>query len=217
MLTNSSSDDDEGGGDITKDAAEDDDRDMDNGRRAEMDKKSHSKIADAIISHTQSTNNHSINNNKKTQNDQILESPLSSSSMLSLLSPTKLSLLQSFQQQQQQLLQQFALSAIMPQVSQDPTNLNETKFRELAYKTMQDFLNVYGLSLPSNDLLNLMKSQQEMSKYTNISPVYQCWALNFHTGEIWGWNISLNQNVKRSKCELRSISLILRRERERKI
>lgn len=164
MLTNSSSDDDEGGGDVTKEAVEDDDRDMDNERRAKMDKKIHSKISDAIISQTQSTNNHSISSNKK---DQILETSTAASSMLSLLSPSKLSLLQSFQQQQQQLLQQFALSAMMPQVSQDvPSNLNELKFRELAYKTMQDFLNVYGLSLPSNDMLNLMKSQQEMSKST---------------------------------------------------
>lgn len=163
MLTNSSSDDDEGGGDITKDAVEDDDRDMYDGRRAEMDKKHYSKISDAIINQTQSTNHHSINNKKKDQKN-VLETSLNSTpSMLSLLSPS--------------LLQQVALSAIMPQISQEistSSNVNELKFRELALKTMQDFLNVYGFSLPpSSNVLNIMKNQQEMSKF-----LIQC---NFYT------------------------------------
>lgn len=158
MLTNSSSDDDEGGGSMTKadDDDDDDDRDMD-GKIAEMDKSHNSADnSDAIIAST--------NFNKP-----ILDSAQQSSLFNSFLSPSKLSILQSFQQQQQ-LLQQAALSAIAPQLSQSinnssSTNFSETesKLREFAYKTMQELLNVYGLSMPSSDLLEAMKNQQ-MSK-----------------------------------------------------
>lgn len=89
------------------------------------------------------------------------------------LSPTKLSLLQSFNlQQQQQLFQQAAISAMAPQFSQQLAsggNLGETeaKFREFAFKTMQELLNIYGLSLPPNEILDAMKNQQ-MSKFLNF-------------------------------------------------
>lgn len=89
------------------------------------------------------------------------------------LSPSKMSLLQSFNlQQQQQLFQQAAISAIAPQFSQQlgsSMNLSETeaKFREFAFKTMQELLNIYGLSLPPNEILDAMKNQQ-MSKFLNL-------------------------------------------------
>lgn len=89
------------------------------------------------------------------------------------LSPTKLSLLQSFNlQQQQQLFQQAAISAMAPQFSQQLAaggNLSETeaKFREFAFKTMQELLNIYGLSLPPNEILDAMKNQQ--SKFFMIN------------------------------------------------
>jgi hypothetical protein len=159
MLTNSSSDDDEGGGSMTKDDDDDDDdRDMNGGKIAEMNNSTDN--SDAIIQ--QSTN--------FTKQDYSPNSVAQSSIFNSFLSPSKMSILQSFQQQQQQIIQQAALSAIAPQLSQQinnssTTNFSETesKLREFAYKTMQELLNVYGLSLPTNDLLESMKNQQ-MSK-----------------------------------------------------
>jgi hypothetical protein len=165
MLTNSSSDDDEGGGSMTKDDDDDDDdRDM-NGKIAEMDKSHNSADnSDAIIA------NHSNNKQQDYSGSRSPNSVAQSSLFNSFLSPSKMSILQSFQQQQQ-LLQQAALSAIAPQLSQQINNSSsssfsetESKLREFAYKTMQELLNVYGLSLPSNDLLEAMKNQQMMSK-----------------------------------------------------
>lgn len=37
----------------------------------------------------------------------------------------------------------------------------ESKFRDFAFKTMQDLLNIYGLSLTFNDVLDAFKQQQE--------------------------------------------------------
>ena len=85
------------------------------------------------------------------------------------ISPSKLSLLQTIgnlQQHQQQLFQQAALSAVVPQFAQhiNPTmNLNEAeaKFREFAFKTMQELLNIYGLGLSTNDIVDALKQQQQ--------------------------------------------------------
>lgn len=82
------------------------------------------------------------------------------------LSPSKLSLLQTIGNlQQQQLFQQAALSAIAPQLSQQINagmNLGEAeaKFREFAFKTMQELLNIYGLGLSTNDIVDVLKQQQ---------------------------------------------------------
>lgn len=84
------------------------------------------------------------------------------------LSPSKLSLLQTFGnfQQQQQLLQQAVSSAasIAPNYQnqqQSLLNLSETeaKFREFAFKTMQELLNIYGLSISPNDIVDALKQQ----------------------------------------------------------
>lgn len=78
--------------------------------------------------------------------------------------PSKMSLFQTFNLQQQ--LQQAAISAIAPQFSQQMNSshmsLSETeaKFREFAFKTMQELLQIYGLSLPPNEILEAMKNQQ---------------------------------------------------------
>jgi hypothetical protein len=154
MLTNSSSDDDEGGGGMTKDG----DRDADDGDRSSCDE---SQRSNDISGQLPSSNFSSTKNSS--------ESPTSPAPN-PFLSPSKLSLLQSFNlQQQQQLFQQAAISAIAPQFSQQlgsSMNLSETeaKFREFAFKTMQELLNIYGLSLPPNEILDAMKNQQ-MSEF----------------------------------------------------
>lgn len=154
MLTNSSSDDDEGGGGMTKD----DDRDADDGDRSSCDESQRSND----ISGQLPSSNFSITKNNSESPPPPAPNPF--------LSPSKLSLLQSFNlQQQQQLFQQAAISAIAPQFSQQlgsSINLSETeaKFREFAFKTMQELLNIYGLSLPPNEILDAMKNQQ-MSEF----------------------------------------------------
>lgn len=82
-----------------------------------------------------------------------------------------MSLLQTFGnfQQQQQLLQQAVSSAasIAPHYQnqqfqqQSLLNLSETeaKFREFAFKTMQELLNIYGLSISPNDIVDALKQQ----------------------------------------------------------
>lgn len=146
MLTNSSNDDDEGGGGggMTKDGDDD---------RSSCDESQNDSSGQMAIS----------NNN---------ESPPPPQAPNPFLSPSKLSLLQSFNLQQQQLFQQAAISAMAPQISQQlgsSMNLSETeaKFREFAFKTMQELLNIYGLSLPPNEILEAMKNQQ-MSKFLNF-------------------------------------------------
>lgn len=81
------------------------------------------------------------------------------------ISPSKFSLLQTIgnlQQHQQQLFQQAALSAVVPQFAQHMNpgmNLGEAeaKFREFAFKTMQELLNIYGLGLSNNDIADALK------------------------------------------------------------
>lgn len=137
MLTNSS-DDDEREGSVEKD-----DDDCNENQTSKDELKSLSK-----------------NNN---------DSPPPPSISNPFLSPTKLSLLQtigSLQQHQQQLFQQAALSAVMPQFAQQMNpamNLSEAevKFREFAFKTMQELLNIYGLGLSTNDIVDALKQQQQ--------------------------------------------------------
>jgi hypothetical protein len=178
MLTNSSSDDDEGGGDMTIGDAHDQ---MDDGDRSgfeddhqseQCDSKAFMKAANDISGQIPSAN-FSINKTHKSNNSSP-PPPANVQTMLNpFLSPSKLSLLQTFNlQQQQQLFQQAAISAIAPQFSQQlnsPMNLSETeaKFREFAFKTMQELLSIYGLSLPPNEILEAMKNQQ-MSKSNSL-------------------------------------------------
>ena len=158
MLTNSSSD--EEGDAMTKD----DDRDqIDEENQSSCDDERQSDISgqipNASFSITKGRNENNGSPSPPTTNAQPMINPF--------LSPSKLSLLQTFNlQQQQQLFQQAAISAIAPQFSQQlnssPMNLSETeaKFREFAFKTMQELLNIYGLSLPPNEILDAMKNQQ---------------------------------------------------------
>lgn len=171
MLTNSSSDDDEGGGDMTKD----DDRDLDDGNQSSCDEnqqaeqngsKLSSTLANDIIGQIPNTN-FSITKSQGNNNDSPPPPSASTDQPMinPFLTPSKLNLLQTFNlQQQQQLFQQAAMSAIAPQFSQQlnsSMNLSETeaKFREFAFKTMQELLNIYGLSLPPNEILDAMKNQ----------------------------------------------------------
>lgn len=159
MLTNSSSDDEEADTGMTKD----DDRDQLNDENHQSscdDDQQKASDANDIMDQISNTN-FSITKNPRSNNG----SPPPASSN-PFLSPSKLSLLQTFNlQQQQQLFQQAAISAIAPQFSQQlgsPLNLSEAeaKFREFAFKTMQELLNIYGLSLPPNEILDAMKNQQ---------------------------------------------------------
>lgn len=110
-----------------------------------------------------------LKNLSKNNND---SPPPSSSQAISnpFLSPSKLSLLQTIGNlQQQQLFQQAALSAIAPQFSQQMNagmNLGEAeaKFREFAFKTMQELLNIYGLGLSTNDIVDVLKQQQQQQQ-----------------------------------------------------
>lgn len=161
MLTNSSSDDDASDHELTKDH---DRVENDCGNQSSVDgdddqQNQHNEVI-AQIPNT----NFSIT---KGQRNSASPPPISANPFLS---PNKLSLLQTFNlQQQQQLFQQAAINAIAPQFSQQlnsTMNLSETevKFREFAFKTMQELLNIYGLSLPPNEILDAMKNQQ-MSKF----------------------------------------------------
>lgn len=156
MLTNSSSDE-EGDG-VTKyedrDQADDENQSScDDERQADIT----SQISNASFSIT-----------KENKENSCSPSPPSDAQPMNpFLPPSKFSLLQTFNlQQQQQLFQQAAISAIAPQFSQQlnnsQMNLSETeaKFREFAFKTMQELLNIYGLSLPPNEILDAMKNQQ---------------------------------------------------------
>lgn len=163
MLTNSSSDDDEGGDGNGMEKDEDDVKDVENQSSDEFIGKNHHHHE--IIGDTNNFSKTSQNNNDSPP------PPLANP----FLSPSKFSLLQKFGnlQQQQQLFQQAAISAIAPQFSQqfNPSmNLSETeaKFREFAFKTMQELLNIYGLSLSTNDIVDALKQQQHMGKCRNI-------------------------------------------------
>lgn len=122
--------------------------------------------------------NFSINKIRKVENTTQPSSTTVQSLLTPFMSPSKISPLQSFNlQQQQHLFQQAAISAIAPQFTQqnnNPMNLSETeaKFREFAFKTMQELLNIYGLSFPPNEIIDVMKNQ-EMSEsdfevYSNV-------------------------------------------------
>jgi hypothetical protein len=161
MLTNSSSDD-EGGGSMEKDIDENQSSD-------ECHEGAMSAAKNEIISEIPNTN---FAITKSQQNNNNNNSPPPSNSHHAIANPfmspaNKLSFLQTFgslQQQQQQLFQQAAISAIAPQLTQQ-MNLSETeaKFREFAFKTMQELLNIYGLSLSTNDIVDALK-QQHMGK-----------------------------------------------------
>lgn len=144
MLTNSSSDDDEGVHGATKE---------DDGNQSSDDEQNEKQITQIPNTNFSITKGQMKNASPSTD----LANPF--------LSPSKLNLLQTFNlQQQQQLFQQAAISAIAPQFSQQMSssmNLSETeaKFREFAFKTMQELLNIYGLSLPPNEILDAIKSK----------------------------------------------------------
>lgn len=167
MLTNSSSD--EEGGAMTKD--EDCDQ-MDDENQSSCDDDRQSSSTNDITGQILNES-FSIANNKSNDNCSPPAPLTNAGSMVNpFLSPSKLSILQTFnlQQQQQQLFQQAAISAIAPQFSQQlnsSMNLSETeaKFREFAFKTMQELLNIYGLTLPPNEILDAMRNQQQMSKF----------------------------------------------------
>lgn len=159
MLTNSSSDDDEG------DVEKDDDDDL---YQNEI-KNSIESNQSSDESNVPAKNHEIISDVVNAKNNNNNDSPPPSSALFSnpFLSPSKISLLQKFGnlQQQQQLFQQAALSAIAPQFSQQfNQNVNlsetETKFREFAFKTMQELLNIYGLSLSTSDIVDVLKQQQ---------------------------------------------------------
>lgn len=147
MLTNSSDDDER------EDSVEKDDDDSNENQTSKDELKSLSK------------NN---NDSPPPSNLQNMSNPF--------LSPSKLSLLQTIgnlQQHQQQIFQQAALSAVVPQFAQHMNpgmNLSEAeaKFREFAFKTMQELLNIYGLGLSSNDIVDALKQQQQQQ------PVGKC-------------------------------------------
>lgn len=185
MLTNSSSDDDERGGGITMN----EDHDLDDANQSSGDEnlqleqsgaRASTKAANDIMGQITTTNFSITKGHKSSNNSPPPPSPTNAPAINPFLSPSKLSLLQTFNlQQQQQLFQQAAISAIAPQFSQQlnsSMNLSETeaKFREFAFKTMQELLNIYGLSLPPNEILDAMKNQQmsELKKFNkNINKI----------------------------------------------
>lgn len=156
MLKNSGSEDEDG-------VQNHDDRDDDD----DGDQSSNDEIQQA---NALPITNFSITKNQKNRSASPSPSALNAQTINPFLSPSKFSLLQTFNlQQQQQLLQQAAISAIAPQFSQQlnsSMNLSETeaKFREFAFKTMQELLSIYGLSLPPSEILDAMKNQQ-ISEY----------------------------------------------------
>jgi hypothetical protein len=160
MLTNSSSDD-EGDGSMEKD----DDDDL---YQKEINKESIERASSEDESgggvkvasgHELISEKAGLNNNNDSPPPPAFNNPF--------LSPSKsLSFLQKFGslQQQQQIFQQAAMSAIAPQLTQQLSgsmNLSETeaKFREFAFKTMQELLNIYGLSLSTSDIVDALKQQ----------------------------------------------------------
>lgn len=147
MLTNNSSDDDE-----TGHGAKTDQDQIDEENQSSSDEQ-------------QSNENEVI---KKISNStfSITKDQRSDSSSHLFMAPSKQMFLQSYNlQQQQQMFQQAAMNVITPQFSQQlesATDLNETKamFREFAFKTMQDLLNIYGLPLPTNEIIDAMSEYQ---------------------------------------------------------
>lgn len=171
MLSNSSSDDEGGGSlnhinqlkrnsDVTENGEEHD---------GSSDEDSGTKFNNNNIPNT----NFSITKGQNNNSDGNSQSPFSTAS--------KLSLLQNFANltPQQQLLQHAAMAAVssassmapqfqQQQLQQNPSmNLSETeaRFREFAFKTMQDLLSIYGLSLSPNDIVDALKQQQHLGKF----------------------------------------------------
>lgn len=175
MMTNSSSDDDEEGGGMTE-CDYHDQREDKNQRSCEDDRQSE-QISSKMLSKATNYNNGQIPTTNfsinKSYRSNIASPPLSGRPQITsnpFISASNYSLLQTLNlQQQQHMFQQAAIGAIAPQFSQQsnlPLNLNETetKFREFALKTMQELLNIYGLTLPPNEIIDAMKNQH-ISKY----------------------------------------------------
>lgn len=143
MLTNNSSDDDESGHGTLKDQ-------------------------DQIVEENQASNDGQQPNRNEVIKQiskstfSITKEQRSNSPSHLFMAPSKQMFLQSYNfQQQQQMFQHAAMNVITPQFSQQlesATDLNETKamFREFAFKTMQDLLNIYGLPLPTNEIIDAM-------------------------------------------------------------
>jgi hypothetical protein len=187
MLSNSSSDD-EGGGGMNNDNPND------NGDDNGSNKSSSDEDVTNINSNSNKINDHvdkssmfdipntnfSITKGHNNNNDSPPPSSQSGSTP-AFISPSKL--LQTFGSlQQQQLLQQAAIAAvssasIAPQYQQLQQNPNinlseaEAKFREYAFKTMQDLLSIYGLSLSPNDIVDALK-QQHLGKKSFHYPYF---------------------------------------------
>lgn len=153
MLTNSCSDNDESDHDVLRD---EDQHEIEERNQSSNDEQQMNR--NEVIKPT--------SNACLQQRDQRSNSSTPPNASNPFISPSKLSLLQSFNlQQQQQMFQQAAINAIAPQLSQQigsATNLNETKakFREFAFKTMQDLLNIYGLPLPPNEIIDAMSESR---------------------------------------------------------
>src|SRR5690349_22105949 len=121
MLTNSSSDDEAVDSEMIKDIERDQ---MNEENQSSCDDDKQNELDSSNIMDQISNTNFSISKNPRSNNG----SPRPTSAN-TFLSPTKLSLLQNFNlQQQQHLFQQAAISAIAPQFSQplsSPLNLGE--------------------------------------------------------------------------------------------
>lgn len=180
MLTNSSSDDEGGGSMANNDDGDQMDDENTSGNEMEKNGSTESQsneiISDGKSIYNLSNTNFSITKSQNNNNDS--PPPAASNAQITnpFLSPSKLSLLQTFGslQHQQQLLQQAAVAAIAPQFSHQlnpAMSLSETeaKFREFAFKTMQELLNIYGLSLSPNDVVDALKQQNLGELNVNLS------------------------------------------------
>ncbi len=184
MLSNSSSDD-EGGGGMNNDNPNDNGDDNGSNKSSSDEdvtniNSNSNKINDHVDKSFIPNTNFSITKGHNNNNDSPPPSSQSGSTP-AFISPSKL--LQTFGSlQQQQLLQQAAIAAvssasIAPQYQQLQQNPNinlseaEAKFREYAFKTMQDLLSIYGLSLSPNDIVDALK-QQHLGKKSFHYPYF---------------------------------------------
>lgn len=194
MLSNSSSDDEVGNGlnnqnqqrrnddeeeEVERSGSEEDEDQVNNRNNSLIVSPKLNDIIDKNSIYQIPNTNFSISKSQNNNNDSpppppAVSSPVATSPLVPsnpFLSPSKLSLLQTFGnlQHQQQLLQQAAVAAaIAPQYNQQNPAMSltetEAKFREFAFKTMQELLNIYGLSLSPNDIVDAMK-QQHLGKF----------------------------------------------------
>lgn len=200
MLSNSSSDDEVGNGlnnmsqqrrdneeeeeEVERSGSEEDEDQVNNRNNSLIVSPKLNDIIDKNSIYQIPNTNFSISKSQNNNNDSppppqppAVSSPVATSPLLPtnpFLSPSKLSLLQTFGnlQHQQQLLQQAAVAAaIAPQYNQQNPAMSltetEAKFREFAFKTMQELLNIYGLSLSPNDIVDAMK-QQHLGKFLSL-------------------------------------------------